>query len=261
MSNIITSDVIGPSPGCAGIGNQLFQIASVLSYSKDNGHKAIFPIIKSPNHGGYFNNFLRRLCTDDFEGPACVFTESSFDFKPIPVIDKSVVIKNSYLQSHRYFQHNRDHILKMFEMTDEDLNYLKSKYKVDEFTTGMHIRRGDYLELPYSNYHADLTSTDYYERALDLLKPSNLLIFTNDKEWARERYPGHVIADEDKDYMEIYLMSLCQNNIIANSSFSWWGAWLNNNQDRKIVAPTKWFGPLNAHLSTKDMHPKDWILI
>jgi hypothetical protein len=69
-----------------------------------------------------------------------------------------------------------------------------------------------------------------------------------------------LFIENEQDYIDLYLMSLCENNIIANSSFSWWGSWLNKNKEKKIIAPSKWFGKKINH-DTKDLIPKEWIVM
>ena len=241
-----------------GIGNQLFQIAAALSYSKDYGHKAAFPCLKSPEYGNYVSNFLSSLSTEECSGPFAYFCEPSFEYTEIPFTKDSVCIHNSYLQSEKYFVHNRDYILESFKLPKNKQNYLVEKYSNLDDYTSLHIRRGDYLKNP--NYHTNLTSTDYYGKAIDYLKPEQLLVFSDDTKWAKDNFPDSVVVEEKEDYLEIFLMSFCKDNIIANSSFSWWGAWLNTNPSKRVVAPSNWFGPA-CKASTQDLIPEPWIVI
>jgi len=260
MKPYVTANILGPSPGLPGIGNQLFQIAAVLSYAKDYGHEPLFPCLKHPSYGGYRDNFLKRLNVGEHPVgvPCMVYSEPSFDYNQIPKTDTSLLIQNSYLQSEKYFKHNRDFILDHFVLPKDDEVYLTDKYGSLDNATSMHIRRGDYLQR--SDYHTNLTDTDYYAKALDVLQPERLLIFSDDMDWVKEHFPGHTYVEESDDYLEIFLMSFCKDNIIANSSFSWWGAWLNNNPNKIVVAPRNWFGPA-CHESTKDIVPEGWVVI
>ena len=94
------------------------------------------------------------------------------------------------------------------------------------------------------------------------------LVFSDDIKWCKENFIGDkfLFIEEDRDYIELFLMSQCNHNIIANSSFSWWGAWLNKNENKIVVAPSKWFGENSEYIkqegiNDKDILPKSWIKI
>tara|TARA_R110000796_G_scaffold43261_1_gene106294 strand:- start:7462 stop:8238 length:777 start_codon:yes stop_codon:yes gene_type:complete len=256
-NNIISVELIGPSEKNYGLCNQLFQIASAVSYAKDHQFLATFPCLKEARLGGYINNFLRNVNTEDCPVPPMYYKEPEFHYSQIPAIPGSFCIRESYLQSEKYFSHNRDTILELYDPSKEDISYLTEKYDLTIPTTSLHVRRQDYLD--YSEYHTNIMETDYYDKALDALKPESVLVFSDDPGWARKAFPTCTVAEE-KDYLELYLMSLCDNNIIANSSFSWWGAWLNKNPEKKVVAPKNWFGDKHPY-STKDLIPSDWIVL
>ena len=120
---------------------------------------------------------------------------------------------------------------------------------------------------------------EYYNKAIKQFdKDSNFLIFSDDIEWAKNNFKGDnfYFITENKiegndvmdtlniskgghpDYIELYMMSLCDHNIIANSSFSWWGAWLNENPNKKVIAPKKWFGPAYGDINDNDLVPETW---
>ena len=118
------------------------------------------------------------------------------------------------------------------------------------------MRRGDYLNYPHIHPVCDVS---YYQKGLENIKDiQNILVFSDDISWCKNNlnfpYPTHYI--EETDVTELWLMSLCKHNIIANSTFSWWGAWLNNNKDKVVVGPTKWFGPSLQHEDTSDILPE-----
>ena len=255
----VTSNLVGPDYGNYGLGNQMFQVAALLSFAKDNDFKATFPILKDPKQGGYLDNFFRNVSTDEPESIRHCYTEPSFRYSPIPKFKFSFHVTNSYLQSEKYFLHNRQLILDTFKPNEDDLSYLKNKYATDHYDTSMHIRRGDYLHDRYSNHHTNLMTTGYYRKALHKLDASKVLLFCDEPEWAKIAFPEYMVVEE-KDYMELYLMSLCKNNIIANSSFSWWGAWLNQNENKTVIAPDNWFGPSN-NLPKDDIIPEDWVVV
>lgn len=257
---VVTSNLIGPTNVNYGLGNQLFQIAAAMSYAKDYGFVATFPVLRNLTHGGYYKNFLRNVNSECLEEPEWhLYQEPSFSYSPIPEVSSSIYLIDSYLQSEKYFCHNRDLILDTFKPREKDLVYLNKKYAMDDDVTSMHLRRGDYLTSKCSSHHTNLMDTDYYTKALKQVKPNRVLVFSDEPSWAKATFPDYRIVEEE-DFMEIYLMSLCRNNIIANSSFSWWGAWLNQNENKTVIAPENWFGP-SHNLSPKDILPSSWKLL
>ena len=111
-------------------------------------------------------------------------------------------------------------------------------------------------------------SSDYYNKAINFIsqkiKEPVFFVITDDTEWVKNNinipYTVYYLSDKKlPDYEEIILMSKCKHNIIANSSFGWWGAWLNLNKEKTIIAPKKWFN--TDYINTKDLIPKDWIII
>ena len=133
----------------------------------------------------------------------------------------------------------------------------------------LHIRRGDYVSNPVTNNYHGTCSLAYYKKAVLLLKEKienpSFFIFSDDLLWARENLDfinDMTFIDLDKsipDHEEMHLMSQCKHNIIANSSFSWWGAWLNENSDKIVIAPKKWFS--DNTINTEDLIPAKWMRI
>jgi hypothetical protein len=124
---------------------------------------------------------------------------------------------------------------------------------------GIHIRRGDYLRFPD---HHPILPIEYYKTAIDYFKADNVFVFSDDIDWCKSNIIGDniIYIENEKDYIEMYLMSLCENNIISNSSFSWWGAWLNENKNKKVIGPKLWFGNAIQFISD-DIIPEGWIKI
>jgi hypothetical protein len=132
----------------------------------------------------------------------------------------------------------------------------------------VHIRRGDFLNEKITAYHGVL-SAFYFEKAIGLIRekiPSaSIYFFSDDIEWVKQ----NLAVDKNSVFVssfitrsaieDFYLMTKCKHNIIANSSFSWWPAWLNNNPDKIVVAPKKWFA--DSSINTNDLIPQDWIRI
>ena len=133
----------------------------------------------------------------------------------------------------------------------------------------MHIRRGDYNSKTYADQIFDNCSLDYYYKCVEQLsikiENPNFFIFSDDPEWVRKnfkiKYPFQIIDhnNADTNFEDLRLMYSCDHNIISNSSFSWWAAWMNQNPNKIVYAPLKWFNSNNRNLNPKDLVPNSWI--
>jgi hypothetical protein len=239
-----------------GLGNYLFQIAAMHSLTSDAGFDVDNAVQVHGDIKTYLSNILRKIKTNVDE-LSYQYNEPEFTYQPLPYHDETLYI--GYFQSEKYLQ--RDTVLDLFAIDDETLKYLKEKYAdVLYNSVSLHVRRGDYLHK--QNRHP-AQKMSYYTTALEHFEEAdNILIFSDDIDWCKENFIGDqfkFITDE-KDYMDLWLMSLCDHNIIANSSFSWWGAWLNQNIDKKVIAPSNWFGPAKK-INAKDIYCENWIVI
>lgn len=174
-------------------------------------------------------------------------------------------------QSDKYFRDVKDIIQKDFEFSQKpDTQNRKILKRIQESNSvSIHIRRGDYIKIKnYNSYYIHL-GLDYYTEAIGLIakkmtKPS-LYIFTDDPEWARGNvklpYPVTVVSHNlgKNNHEDLRLMSACQCNIIANSAFSWWAAYLNRNPRKIVVAPKKWL--VSQQFSIEDRVPAEWLKI
>lgn len=179
-------------------------------------------------------------------------------------------ILDGYWQTSKYWNDIKDDIKYEFsfeKVQDEKICELINIIKSCN-TVSIHIRRGDYLLPENQVLFGNICTLEYYEKAIDYMKKKfsdiELVFFTNDAEWVKEQfkmenvvYANDYISDEMPDWYDMYLMSQCKHHIIANSTFSWWGAYLNDNQDKIVIAPSKW---INGKL-TKDIYEEEWIKI
>lgn len=242
-----------------GLGNLLFQISAAHSLAISNNDISCFNIstttgIQHKNPIKYISNIFRNLnhCT---VANSQMYNEPKFSYSPIPY--KENLTLNGYFQSEKYFKNNRSEILKLFNILDVDKTYIENKYSsILKNSVSVHVRRGDYLYYP--NVHPT-QSNDYYNKALQTINPDNILIFSDDLNWCKNNFKtGHFIHEDD--VISLYLMSYCTNNIICNSSFSWWGAWLNQKDNKKVIAPTSWFGK-NGPQDYQDIYCQDWTIL
>ena len=133
----------------------------------------------------------------------------------------------------------------------------------------IHIRRGDYVSNKITNLTHGVCGIEYYINAINYIskhvEQPYFFVFSDEPEWARENlkitfpitYINHNTSQND--FEDMRLLSLCKQHIIANSSFSWWGAWLSRNDNKIVIAPKKWFNEYKA--DTKDLYPDDWIIL
>lgn len=178
------------------------------------------------------------------------------------------VYLSGYWQCEKYFKDIRNILLKEFsfpkEIKEKTANL--SAELISENSVSIHIRRSDYLSEKNRNVYGNICTEQYYENAIDyveqFIEKPKYYIFSDDLEWARNQFKGnnYVVVDKNRgkdSYIDMYLMSQCRCNIIANSSFSWWAAWLNQNPEKIVLAPKKWF----QNHDKEDIVCEDWIRI
>jgi DNA-binding Lrp family transcriptional regulator len=197
------------------------------------------------------------------------------DWHPEVLKRKGSIYLEGYFQSENYFLEIRNEIFGQFRLKPE--LYFKITSYIEEIkqhpvSISLHVRRGDYAENPRTREFHLVCDISYYERAIaemqKIYPDMHLYIFSDDTEWVIENLPINAPAtyisnkflDKSlKPSQELVLMSHCDHHILSNSSFSWWAAYLNLNPNKKVVAPSKWFGPAYEHFNTKDLLPKSWI--
>lgn len=228
-------------------GNQMFQIAATVAHALRNDVPYKIPTKTSEPRiwPAYFNHFPRLLPSDRIRN---IYKEPEFTYSPIPFIDNTQL--HGFFQSELYFKDFRDEIIKAFRIP----------YKPNPGFVSIHVRRGDYLQ--FSDKHPPVTE-EYLCKAIAKFPGWKFLVFSDDMKWCREHFLGSefTFAEKNSPLKDLELMSGCEHNIIANSSFSWWAAWFNQNPDKVVVAPSQWFGAGNDHLNTKDLIPESWMQI
>jgi hypothetical protein len=257
-----------------GLANMLFQIAGATGIAKKYGLNVSFPNLNE--HLNYLNqettynaslkhaeayklilgNINQTPPTNQLK-----YIHYPFQYTEIPLNYQDYLIEG-FFQSEKYFINVRHELLQLLQEPLSVQKIIDEKYPhFSNRTTSIHVRRGDYLKNP--NYHP-IQPMSYYEEAMKILDSETdyYLVFSDDIEWCKNNFIGDkfVYIDSEIDYIELFLMARCNNNIIANSSFSWWGAWLNKNENKKVVAPTLWFGPIVGE-NTNDIIPENWIKI
>lgn len=256
-----------------GLGNQMFQIAACYNFAKINNDFAEFNFdeCETPNQGTnaikykntIFKEFIenKNLKIDNF------FTQKNYSFEKIEYKNNLKLI--GFFQTEKFFIENNEEIKEKFLMGFK--SETEKWNKVLEWISGfnnkkivsVHIRRGDYLR--FVGVH-DICSLEYYKNALLIMKEKIgefLPIFiSDDKSWCLETFKDiNCLISPFNDEIEDFILSLnCHSNIIANSSFSWWCAYLNDNKEKIIIAPKNWFGTFGPK-DQQDIIPDNWIKI
>lgn len=199
------------------------------------------------------------------------YREQSFRYDPAIMNSTSQHTHLSgYFQSELYFKCIERVVRSKLNFKEKAKDKVAATIRATN-SVSLHIRRGDYANNPTTHNYHGLCSLDYYERAAAYLAQrigdSHFFVFSDDLAWARKHLvlPWPVTFVENcmvtEAYKDMQLMSLCRHHIVANSSFSWWGAWLNTSQNKIVVCPKRWFTNETAQNQTVDLIPKAWIRI
>lgn len=246
-----------------GLGNQMFQWAYGRSLElKYNKKLYLETSFYTNTFRSYSMNKFPNMTSELFRPSNIKCTEitDSYFYNEIDLDIKYNYFLNGYWQSEQYFKEYQDIIRKELAPSDEILEKLKKTPLLDTNTISIHIRRTDYVT---SNGYHPVQSLEYYENAIKTIGDYDyLFVFSDDIQWCKNNltFNNIIFIEGLSDVEDLWLQSLCKHNIIANSSFSWWGAWLNNNPDKKVIAPNNWFGS-QVNLNTSDILPKEWIKI
>lgn len=256
------------------LGNQLFQFATVYSYAKRNNFKIVLPFVEQTDDKYLtleINKCFNLNCTEqkNLNFIKYSYRENGFSFdNRIFNLNLDNIDFFGYFQSEKYFKDFSDDLklelsFKKF-IIDESSKIFKELNPDSKQCVSIHVRRGDYVGANSLN-HPVLPET-YYIRSLNLLSGDNIyFIFSDDIQWCKSNkiFSGEnfKFIETDNHFLDLCLMSMCNHNIIANSSFSWWGAWLNCNKNKSVIAPYPWFGPSLSHLNTKDLIPNEWRIV
>jgi hypothetical protein len=169
----------------------------------------------------------------------------------------------------KYFNEIKDELSGVFHfiIDEKDTRTIKLQKEIqNKMSVSIHLRRGDYLSKRLVNVFGDVCDIEYYNKAIHYIQQHienpYFYIFSDDKQWIKENFklPNSVIVDFNKgndSWKDMYLMSQCKHNINANSTFSWWSAWLNNNPDKIVVVPNRF----SLQEDSQEVYPESWIKI
>jgi hypothetical protein len=267
-----------------GIGNQLFQIFATISYAIKSKNQ--FRFLNSEKLGSgsttirytFWNTFFIKLSHFLINNlpPVYVIKEPDFTYNELLINKANTdILLYGYFQSYKYFEENYSIICRIIGLSEMKETLKKQISFSLENTISMHFRLGDYKKV--QQFHP-LTTYTFYENSLkyiqsqDIETSFNILYFCEEEDIDEvlitinklsATFPRYNFTRGEKnmeDWEQLLLMSCCQHNIIANSSFSWWGAYFNSNKHKIVCYPSVWFGS-DANMDTKDLCPEDWIKI
>lgn len=249
-----------------GLGNQLFQYSAgkalslndnlYLDVSFYNYQHGITPRKYSLNG---FPNLNANIYSGQQNGMPFIKINEPQRYEPLQnFVDKNIYL-DGYFQTDKYFK-NVSSLLKhdLGPSIDTTENLIRKYPNVVGNSVSLHVRRTDYIKA--SHVHP-LQTIDYYYDGLKMIgKFDHIYIFSDDIEWCKEnlKTPRTSYVEGNSDLEDLWLMSMCKNHIIANSSFSWWGAWLSDS--KKVIAPKNWFGSAGPKY-WNDIYCENWVVL
>ncbi|OHB92415.1 MAG: hypothetical protein A2Z57_12095 [Planctomycetes bacterium RIFCSPHIGHO2_12_39_6] len=236
-------------------GNRLFQMAATIGYALDHNKQFVFPKWE----------WQKYMPVKEGEIKGTLVVEESLRYTRFPFVEGDVTI-HGHLLSTKYFNHHKKYIVEYFKLTPEWEEYIEKKYErlFLANTCSIHIRRGDFM-LPEQMACQGLMPLEYYNEAIGKIwdTPYNEWLFivcSDDIPWCKENFKGEhfYFIENEPAIIDLFIMSMCNDNIISNSSFGWWAAYLNQSPNKRVVAPRQWFKDTEGW---DDLYEKNWIKI
>ena len=261
-----------------GLGNQMFQYACGSSLADRfnaelkldiTGYETQVKLITPRQYELGEFNITENFATQEEIISKKLFKEKHFHFDSEVLNLPDETYLNGYWQCEKYFKNIEKALRKEFTLKfspdAKNIAFLEQIKTVN--SVGLHVRRGDYANNEKTNSFHGLCSLDYYKQAIDYIsentKNPHFFLFSDDIDWVKENlisnYPMTMVDCNNslQGHFDLSLMKNCKHNIIANSSLSWWGAWLNENSNKIVIAPKKWFNDIE--INTDDLIPDRWI--
>lgn len=257
------------------LGNQLFEVAATLAFAWDHNMEPIFPGLHHTDFNIPINHerIFFRLNSSALPRPIRYTFDQYQNYAKIDIPVRPDQMLRGYFHTWKYFDHRRDEILDIFAPLPEELEYLQTKHEellTHPLTVAVHVRT---FNKKWSKIFP-FVGLDYYERAMNLFPADALFVVFSDRiNWCKHHFAEFdrpmVFIDDQDHIQDLYLMSLMKHNIIGNSTFSWWGAYLNRNPDKIVVAPDTHLHPklVLRFKTNKDLkelptpNMPDWIVL
>lgn len=252
-----------------GIGNQMFQWACGRALSKSRDSKLFLEITnyRFDSRRKFQLNLFSRIHNLISENQVSIIDgwlpneliQVNDDFQTLEFPTTEKLFLNGYWQSEKHFSDTREIILDDFNL--DEYSKVRKNYPDLSTSVSLHVRRTDYVS---SNGFHPVQSLDYYEQAINKLDNdyTRIYVFSDDIEWCKEniKFDNCFFVDNNDEMESLSLMSNCRHNITANSSFSWWAAWLNPHKDKKVVCPSQWFGEV-SNINASNIYFENCIVI
>jgi hypothetical protein len=246
------------------IGNQMFQIANAYAQSLRHNRQLVLPK-NDTSVSDYYSSIHRKLDFNIDKSPTeGIHTiNSTFHYTEYKPHDTLPTVFRGYYQSEKFFKDYSQSIKELFGPTESFVVEAIRDYPClrDGSVTAINVRRGDYLTFPTRH---PVVSIEYIHQAASYISGTRTyLVISDDIEWCKEniRLPNCVFSNYTRE-KALWLLSMCDNFIISNSTFSWWGAWLGQNSNKIVVAPSVWFGPdILRDTDPKDIYCEGWKIV
>lgn len=248
-----------------GIGNCCFIIATIYALAKDRNQlfyisNKTSSITSRKEESEWFETIFKNIPQTNTKPKEInyIFREKDMKIQTFPMQPNMEIF--GYFQSDQYFSHRKEEIIHLFTAYQKTLNLTQFNYP----TIGIHVRRGDYIKLQHAHV---VLPVDYYNRALETLRQKlgfqtvqqmnqqyTFVLFSDDIEWCKQAFATNTniqYMEGNRAIEDLYYMNMCNHNIIANSTFSYWGTYLRDNTNRITIAPKQWFNP-------KFRSPSEW---
>lgn len=244
-----------------------YPIAATVASAPELEAFASAPVV--PPRTGVKGLLSRLVAPKNASSPAVHYREPHFQFDPGVQGLHPPILLDGYWQTERYFADAAEALRRELDPTEplEEDNARIAEQIDQAVAVSLHVRRGDYVSNAHANAYHGVCSLDYYRAAIshvaERVEGVHLFVFSDDAEWTRENLksdlPATYVAANppDRGFRDMQLMTRCRHHIIANSSFSWWGAWLNAKPGKVVVAPRRWFA--KGDNDTRDLVPSDWV--
>lgn len=234
------------------LGNQMFQYAALKSLSLLTGDNDItLPDNRNIKPDGTYDLTNNKWISYRLDLLDCF--DLSCKIGNIQENGDNIVL-DGYFQSYKHIMPFKEDIINEFKFKSNILDKCSNIIGQYKNTVAVHVRRGDYVKLP----HYWVVTPEYIQSALEYFTDDEytFLIFSDDIRWCKEVFPeGVIFMEGNNQFEDLCLMSLCDHNIIANSSYSWWAAFLNQNKNKKVITPNMWF---SEYKDLSDLYPQDW---